>query len=118
MQGIAQSAARALADCACAAYQRTQAQFETAFVDPYTHGKCTVTFWLGEPALYHPPHQAKPAFAHIDSISDGFFVVGQSSTGRTIPFAQAQRVLKVKLSTDDIEREVSGHELDAAERLL
>ena len=35
-----------------------------------------------------------------------------------IPFGQAQRVLKVKLTVDDIEREVHGGELDAAERLL
>jgi hypothetical protein len=68
--------------------------------------------------LYHPPHLAKPVFSHIDSISEGFFIVANSTTGRMIPFAQAQRVLKVKLSTDDIEREVQGSELDAAERLL
>ena len=93
-------------------------QFETTFVDPYTRGRCTVTFWIGEPVLYHPPHQAKAVFSHIDLISDGFFVVGQSTTGRMIPFRQAQNVLKVKLSLDDVEREVQGSELDAAERLL
>ena len=35
-----------------------------------------------------------------------------------IPFGQAQRVLKVKLAVGDIEREVRGGELDAAERVV
>ena len=45
--------------------------------------------------LYHPGHLAKPVFTHIELIADGFFVVGNSTTGRMIPFGQAQRVLKV-----------------------
>ena len=57
-------------------------------------------------------------FTHIESIADGFFVVGNSTTGRMIPFGQAQRVLKVKLTVDDIEREVHGGELESSERLL
>ena len=95
-----------------------QAQFEATFVDAHTRGRYTVTFWQGEPVLYHPPHQAKAVFTHIDLVSDGFFVVANSTTGRMIPFAQAQGVLQVKLSLDDIEREVNGSELDATERLL
>ena len=93
-------------------------QFETTFVDPYTRGRCTVTFWVGEPVLYHPGHLAKPVFTHIDLISDGFFVVANSTTGRMIPFAQTQKVLKVKLSLDEIEELQQGGELDPAERLL
>ena len=77
-----------------------------------------MSFWVGEPVLYHPPHLAKPVFTHIDVISEGHFVVANSTTGRMIPFAQAQKVLQVKLSLDDIEREVQGNELDAAERFL
>ena len=87
-------------------------------MDAHTGARYTVTFWQGEPVLYHPPHQAKAVFTHIDLISDGFFIVANSTTGRMIPFAQAQRVLQVKLSLDDIEREVNGSDLDAAERLL
>ena len=48
---------------------------------------------------------------HIESIADGFFVVGNSTTGRMIPFGQAQRVLKVKLTVDDVEQEVNGEEM-------
>ena len=96
----------------------TQAQFEATFVDAHTRGRYTVTFWQGEPVLYHQPHQAKAVFTHIDVISDGFFVVANSTTGRMIPFAQAQRALQVKLSLDDIEREAQGADSDAAERLL
>ena len=66
-------------------------------MDPYTRAKYTVTDWLGEPVLYHPPHIAKPVFTHIDSISEGFFVVANSTTGRMIPFAQAQKVLKARV---------------------
>ena len=54
-------------------------QFETTFVDPYTKGRCTVTFWVGEPVLYHPPHLATPVFTHIDLISDSFFAVANST---------------------------------------
>ena len=68
--------------------------------------------------LYHPPHLAKPVFTHIELVAQDHFVVGNSTTGRMVPFAQAQRVLKVKLSIADIEREVQGCELDAAERLI
>ena len=87
-------------------------------MDAHTGAKCTLTFWQGEPVIYHPAHQAKAVFTHIDLISDGFFIVANSTTGRMIPFAQAQRVLQVKLSLDDIEREVNGSDLDATERLL
>ena len=87
-------------------------------MDPHTRGRYTVTFWQGEPVLYHPPHQAQAVFTHIDLIADGFFVVANSTTGRMIPFAQCQRVLQVKLSLDDIEREVNGSDMNPAERLL
>ena len=92
-------------------------QFEAKF-DDRAGGTYTITYFLGEPVLYHPGHLAKPVFTHIELIADGFFVVGNSTTGRMIPFGQAQRVLKVKLTVDDMEREVYGGELDAAERLL
>ena len=77
-----------------------------------------MTFWCGEPVLYHPPHMAKPVFSHISCIANDYFVVGSSTTGRMIPFAQAQHVLHLKLGVADIEREVHGNELDAPERLL
>ena len=77
-----------------------------------------MTFWRGEPVLYHPPHVAKPVFSHISYIANDYFVVGSSTTGRMIPFAQAQQVLKLKLDITDVEREVHGNELDAPERLI
>ena len=92
-------------------------QFEAKF-DDRAGGTYTITYFLGEPVLYHPGHLAKPVFTHIELIAEGLFVVGNSTTGRMIPFGQAQRVLKVKLTVDDMEREVYGGELDAAERLL
>ena len=61
---------------------------------------------------------AKPVFSHISCIANDYFVVGTSTTGRMIPFAQAQHVLHMKLCATDIEREIYGHELDAPERLL
>ena len=69
-------------------------QFEAKF-DLRAGGSFTVTYLVGEPVLYHPGHLAKPVFTHIELIADGFFVVGNSTTGRMIPFGQAQRVLKV-----------------------
>ena len=69
-------------------------QFEAKF-DDRAGGNCTVTYFQGEPVLYHPGHIAKPVCTHIELIADGFFVVGNSTTGRMIPFGQAQRVLKV-----------------------
>ena len=95
----------------------TQAQFETTFVDPHT-GAHTFSFRLGEPVLYHPSHLAKPVFSRIESISNDHFTVACSTTDRMVPFGQAQKVLKIKLSLEDIERELNGSELDAAERLL
>ena len=77
-----------------------------------------MTFWRGEPVLCHPPHVAKPVFSHISYIANDYFVVGSSTTGRMIPFAQAQQVLKLKLGIADVEREVHGNELDAPERLV
>ena len=68
--------------------------------------------------LYHPSHLAKPVLTHIEYVGNDHFVVACSTTDRMIPFGQAQRVLKVKLSLDDIEREIQGPDLDAAERLL
>ena len=77
-----------------------------------------MTFWRGEPVLYHPPHVAKPVFSHISCIANDYFVVGSSTTGRMIPFAQAQQVLHMTVCATDIERELYGNELDAPERLL
>ena len=68
--------------------------------------------------LYHPPHVATPLFSHISYIANDYFVVGSSSTGRMIPFAQAQQVLHLKLDLADVEREVQSNNLDAPERLL
>ena len=68
--------------------------------------------------LYHPPHLAKGVFTHIEQVADGYFVVACSTTERMIPCGRAQRVLKLKLSLDDIEREVQGPDLHAPERLL
>ena len=93
-------------------------QFETEFVDTRTCRRYTVTFWRGEPVLYHPPHLAKPEFTHISGIANDYFVVGSSTTGRMIPFAQSQQVLQLKLDLADIEREVHGDYLDAPERLI
>ena len=62
-----------------------------------------MTFWCGEPVLYHPPHVATPLFSHISYIANDYFAVGSSSTGRMIPFAQAQQVLQLKLDLADIE---------------
>ena len=77
-----------------------------------------MTFWRGEPVLYHPPHMAKPVFTHISCITNSYFVVGSTTTECMIPFKQAQQVLKLKLDIADIEREVDGNELEAPERLL
>ena len=98
--------------------QESLNQFEAEFVDTHTCRRYTVTFWRGEPVLYHPPHLAKPVFTHINCIADGYFIVGSSTTGRMIPFTQAQQVLQFKLNLTDIERELHGSDLDSPEKLL
>ena len=92
-------------------------QFETVYVDEHTKARYTITFFLGEPVLYHPPHQAKASFTHITHIAKDCFVVGTSTTDRMFPVGRAQQVL-FKLSLDEIERELDGTELDAGEKLI
>ena len=69
-------------------------QFEAKF-DDRAGGTYTITYFLGEPVLYHPGHLTKPVFTHIELTAEGFFVAGNSMTDRVIQFGQAQRVLKV-----------------------
>ena len=96
----------------------TVLHFETCFLDNHTNHRYTVTFRFGEPVLYHPPHLAKPVLTHISFAGSGFFVVGASTTDRMIPNVMAQNVLHLKLSLEDIEREVQGTGLDAGERVF
>ena len=93
--------------------QETLSQFEAAFVDEHTGSTQTVTFWSGEPIIYHAPHLAKPSLTHIDTIAADYFVAGCSCTARMVPIAQAQRVLRLKLSMEDVERVVNGNEVYA-----
>ena len=92
-------------------------RFEAPFVDEHTNDRYTVSFFVREPVLYHPAHQAKPSFTHISYISKGYFVVGASTTDRMIPIRRTQQVL-FKLSPDDIEREIEGNQLDPGERCI
>ena len=78
-------------------------QFEAKF-DDRAGGTYTITYCLGEPVLYHPGHLAKPVFTHIELIAGGFFVAGNPTLSRMIPLGHAERVLKVKLAADDVER--------------
>ena len=96
----------------------TVLHFETCFLDNHTNHRYTVTFRFGEPVLYHPPHLAKPVLTHISFVGNGFFVVGASTTDRMIPNAMAQNVLHMKLSLEDVEREVQGVGLDVGERVF
>ena len=98
--------------------QESVNRFETEFVDEHSGQRFTVTFWRGEPVVYHPPHLPSAAFTHISFITKHYFVVGHSTTGRMVPLAEAQSVLQLKLSLLDVEREVHGSGLDAPERLL
>ena len=83
-------------------------KFNATFVDPCTGNRFTATFRQNEPVLYHPSHQAKPSLTHISYISKhGYFVVGESKTNRMIPFALAQSTLHIKMTLEDIEREVA-----------
>ena len=84
-----------------------------------THGKrYTVSFFLREPVLYQAPHIAKPVLTHIAVITRDYFIAGNSCTARMIPLGQAQRVLHFKLTLEDVEREVTGRDLDAGERII
>ena len=98
--------------------QESVNRFETEFVDEHSGRRFTVTFWRGEPVVYHPPHLPSAAFTHISFITKHYFVVGHSTTGRMVPLAEAHSVLQLKLSLLDVEREVHGSGLDAPERLL
>ena len=84
-------------------------QFNTTFVDAATAQKYTVTFRKGEPILYHPSHLARSRMTHIEYISQNgaFFKVANSKTDRTIPFRDTQNVLHIKLTLEEIEREVA-----------
>ena len=46
-------------------------------------------------------------FTRIEAISADHFTVACSITDRMVPYGQAQRVLKVKLTLEDIEREAN-----------
>ncbi len=92
-------------------------RFEAPFVDEHTNDRYTVSFFVREPVLYHPAHQAKPSFTHISYIAKEYFVVGASTTDRMIPIRRAQQVI-FKLTLDEIERELEGNELDAGEKLM
>jgi hypothetical protein len=83
-------------------------EFNTTFVDAATAQKYTVTFRKGEPVLYHPSHLAKSRMTHIEYISKNgaFFKVANSKTDRTTPFRHTQNVLHIKLTLEEIEREV------------
>ena len=43
---------------------QASSQFEAKF-DDRAGGTYTITYFLGEPVLYHPGHLAKPVFTHI-----------------------------------------------------
>jgi hypothetical protein len=100
------------------ALEQTLNQFEAAWVDVHTGAPYTVSFNLEEPVLYHPPHLARPTLTHVGAITKDYFVVGTSTTQRMIPIGQAQKILKFKLTFEDIEREVHGDSLDAGERMV
>jgi len=93
-------------------------RFEAPFVDEHTGARCTVSFFLREPVLYHPCHQAKATFTHISFIAKDYFIVGTSTTSRMIPIRQTQKMLFYKLSPDDVEREVESNQLDPGERFI
>ena len=98
--------------------EQTLNRFEAAFIDVHTGAPHTVSFFLEEPVLYHPPHLAKPILTHIGAITKEYFIVGNSTTQRMIPIGQSQKILKFKLSLEDIEREVHGDSLDVGERMV
>ena len=98
--------------------QETLSQFEAAFVDEHTGSTRTVTFFKGEPIIYQAPHLPTPILTHIDTIARDHFMAACSGTARMIPTRQAQRVLHLKLSLDDVEREVNGTGLAAGERII
>ncbi len=99
------------------ASEDTLNRFEALYVDEHTDDRCTVSFFVREPVLYHPAHQARPSFTHISYIAKDYFVVGASTTERMIPIRRTQQVL-FKLSPDDIEREIEGNQLDPGERCI
>ena len=100
------------------ALEQTLNRFEAAWVDVHTGAPHTVSFFLEEPVLYHPPHLAKPTLTHIGAITKEYFIVGNSTTQRMIPIGQSQKILKFKLTLEDIEREVHGDSLDIGERMV
>ena len=63
--------------------------------------------------------RSAPVLTHIAKISYGYFVPGDSSTGRMIPTRQAHRVL-TKLALADIDAACNGgsDEMPLGERLL
>ena len=60
-------------------------QFEASFVDEHTQAQHTITFWRGEPIIYHAPHLAKQVLTHVDTITKDYFVAACSCTGRMVP---------------------------------
>ena len=93
-------------------------KFEAPFMDVKSGSTFTVTFFLGEPVVFQPAHRAKPTLTHISRIGQGYFVCASSTSDRMIPTSMAQDVLHVKLTLNDIDREVEGASLPAGERLL
>ena len=87
-------------------------------MDEHTGSGQTVTFWRGEPIIYHAPHLAKPMLTHVDTITKDYFVAACSCTGRMVPRGQAQRFLQFKLTMEDVEMAVNGTELDLGERII
>ena len=99
-------------------FEETLNKFEASFNDRRTGRHYTVTFFEGEPVLYHPGHKSKPVLTHIATVGSDYFIADDSSTGRMIPIRHAQRTLKFKLTLSDVEREVEGNSLDPGERVL
>ena len=93
-------------------------QFEAAFADPVARTTMTRTFFLYEPVLYQPSHLAQPVLTHIAFIAKDHFVVAASTTDRMVPISQAQKVLKFKLTLEDVEKELYGKSLSGGERLV
>ena len=93
-------------------------QFEAPFADPVARTITTKTFFVYEPVLYQPSHLAQPVLTHISFITKEYFIVAASTTDRMVPLSQAQKVLKFKLTLEDVERELYAKSLNAGERVV
>ena len=99
--------------------QQACVQFDVPVVNGVNHNTTSPSLFLNEPVVYQPPHLSQPVLTHIAFIGKDYFMVGCSTTDRMIPKSQTHKVIKFKLTVEEIEQEVyEGKALDTGERML